>query len=63
MRLASRNGEILIVCGSVFLMPEAREALGIDEPRDSQYIEEVSGCHFRQRRIYFPDEDSKTKKK
>jgi dihydrofolate synthase / folylpolyglutamate synthase len=47
MRLARFNGEILVVCGSVFLMAEAREALGIDEPRDSAYIAEVAGAGFR----------------
>jgi dihydrofolate synthase/folylpolyglutamate synthase len=38
MELAAEKKEILIVCGSVFLMAEAREALGFDEPRDSAYI-------------------------
>jgi dihydrofolate synthase/folylpolyglutamate synthase len=41
--LAKESGEILIVCGSVFLMSEAREALGIDEPRDSKRITSVAG--------------------
>ena len=45
--LASENGEILVVCGSVFLMAEAREALGFDEPRDSPYVAEVAGSGFR----------------
>lgn len=44
MELASKNNEILVVCGSVFLMAEARESLGIDEPRDSAYIAEVAGA-------------------
>lgn len=47
MQLAQNNGEILVVCGSVFLMSEAREALGIDEPRDSQYIAAVAGAGVR----------------
>ena len=42
--IACRNNEILVVCGSVFIMSEAREALGFDEPRDSKYIAEVSGA-------------------
>lgn len=41
------NGEILVVCGSVFLMAETREALGIDEPRDSDYISEMAGAGIR----------------
>lgn len=47
LELAKEKGEILVVCGSVFLMAEAREALGFDEPRDSQYIAEVAGAHLR----------------
>ncbi len=47
MALAKENGEILVVCGSVFLMAEAREALGFDEPRDSEYISEMAGAGLR----------------
>jgi dihydrofolate synthase/folylpolyglutamate synthase len=39
--------EILVVCGSVFLMAETREALGFDEPRDSEYITEMAGAGIR----------------
>jgi dihydrofolate synthase / folylpolyglutamate synthase len=45
--LAKEAGEILVVCGSVFLMAEAREALGFDEPRDSEYVAAVAGAGFR----------------
>lgn len=47
MEVASASGENLIVCGSVFLMAEAREALGFDEPRDSPYIAELAGAGVR----------------
>lgn len=47
MESAKKNQEILVVCGSVFLMAEAREALGFDEPRDSSYIAEVAGAGFK----------------
>lgn len=30
------GGEIVVVCGSVFIMSEAREALGFDEPKVSE---------------------------
>ena len=43
LMLAEKNNEILVVCGSVFLMAEAREALGIQEPRDSKLITSVAG--------------------
>jgi dihydrofolate synthase / folylpolyglutamate synthase len=39
--------EILVICGSVFLMAEAREALGFQEPRDSPYIAELAGAGVR----------------
>ncbi len=45
--LTKENGEILVVCGSVFLMAETREALGFDEPRDSEYITEMAGAGIR----------------
>lgn len=48
MNLAKKEKEILVVCGSVFLMAEAREALGFDEPRDSEYIAEMAGAGVRQ---------------
>ncbi len=57
MRLAKDNGEILVVCGSVFLMSEAREAIGIDEPRDSKYIAEVAGSGVRSGQENFGNTD------
>jgi dihydrofolate synthase / folylpolyglutamate synthase len=45
--LAKQNDEVLVICGSVFLMAEAREALDFDEPRDSECIAEVAGAHLR----------------
>jgi dihydrofolate synthase / folylpolyglutamate synthase len=39
--------QTLVVCGSVFLMAEARQVLGIDEPRDSAYIAAVAGAGVR----------------
>jgi dihydrofolate synthase/folylpolyglutamate synthase len=47
------DNEILVVCGSVFLMAEAREALGIDEPRDSDCITEMAGAGIRHRQENF----------
>mmetsp|Transcript_3441 Transcript_3441/g.6496 ORF Transcript_3441/g.6496 Transcript_3441/m.6496 type:complete len:211 (-) Transcript_3441:242-874(-) len=55
--LAEENDEMLVVCGSVFLMAEAREALGIDEPRDSKYIAEVAGANLRHGQELFADRD------
>jgi dihydrofolate synthase/folylpolyglutamate synthase len=57
LKLAEENDEILIVCGSVFLMAEAREAMGIDEPRDSEYIAEVAGANLRHGQEFFADND------
>jgi dihydrofolate synthase/folylpolyglutamate synthase len=47
LSIASQNDEIVVICGSVFLMAEAREALGFDEPRDSDYISEMAGAGIR----------------
>ena len=47
LEIAARNDEIVIICGSVFIMADAREELGIVEPRDSRVIAEVSGAGMR----------------
>ncbi|KAG7366533.1 folylpolyglutamate synthase [Nitzschia inconspicua] len=47
LSLAKENSDILVICGSVFLMAEAREALGFQEPRDSEYIAEMAGAGIR----------------
>lgn len=47
VELAKNSNEVLVICGSVFLMAEAREALGFDEPRDSEYIAEMAGAGVR----------------
>ena len=61
LKLAAENDEILVVCGSVFLMSEAREAMGIDEPRDSKYIAEVAGCNLKNSQENFADSDPERK--
>ena len=57
LQLAAEGNELLVVCGSVFLMAEAREALGFDEPRDSEYIAEVAGANLRHGQENFADTD------
>lgn len=47
LKLAAKNDELLVICGSVFIMADAREALGIHEPRDSAVIAEVAGAGLR----------------
>ena len=37
---ASEKGEILVICGSFFIMADVREALGIVEPRDDKDFNE-----------------------
>jgi len=41
--IADSRGEVMVVCGSVFLMAEARKALGVEEARDSDNITKVAG--------------------
>mmetsp|Transcript_15531 Transcript_15531/g.34940 ORF Transcript_15531/g.34940 Transcript_15531/m.34940 type:complete len:322 (+) Transcript_15531:878-1843(+) len=55
LEIASQRDEVLVVCGSVFIMSEAREALGFDEPRDTKYIAEVAGSGLRQSQEQFCD--------
>jgi len=57
MRLAQERGEVLVICGSVFIMSEVRETLGIEEPRDSGYIAEVAGAGMRSGQENFGDKD------
>eukprot|EP00566_Odontella_aurita_P007781 CAMPEP_0113533536 /NCGR_PEP_ID=MMETSP0015_2-20120614/4664_1 /TAXON_ID=2838 /ORGANISM="Odontella" /LENGTH=682 /DNA_ID=CAMNT_0000432609 /DNA_START=374 /DNA_END=2422 /DNA_ORIENTATION=+ /assembly_acc=CAM_ASM_000160 len=63
LRMAAAEGEseVLVVCGSVFLMAEAREALGYDEPRDSEFIAEVAGCNLRHGQENFGNSDPEKK--
>jgi dihydrofolate synthase/folylpolyglutamate synthase len=44
---AAGRGEVVVVCGSVFVMAEAREALGFKEPRDTPCIDEMAGSNTR----------------
>lgn len=54
LQLAAANqDEILVVCGSVFLMAESREALGFEEPRDSECIAEMAGCNLKHGQEFF----------
>jgi dihydrofolate synthase/folylpolyglutamate synthase len=41
--LASANNELLVVCGTFFIMSEARSCLGINEPRDREVVSNVTG--------------------
>lgn len=41
--LANTNDELLVVCGTFFIMSEARSCLGIDEPRDRDIVSNISG--------------------
>jgi len=56
LELAAKNDELLVVCGSVFIMADAREELGIIEPRDSDVIAEVAGAGMRNSQENFSDE-------
>jgi dihydrofolate synthase/folylpolyglutamate synthase len=44
---AAADNSLVIICGSVFIMSQARLALGIDEARDSDYIAEEAGANLR----------------
>jgi len=53
LALAKENNELLVVCGSAFIMSEVREALGYDEPRDTQLISQVLGRQFKHGQEHF----------
>ncbi|EED89337.1 folylpolyglutamate synthase [Thalassiosira pseudonana CCMP1335] len=55
LKLAAINNELLVICGSVFIMADAREELGIVEPRDSAVISEVAGAGLRSSQENFGD--------
>jgi len=61
LNLAAHNDEILVICGSVFIMADAREQLGIIEPRDSAVIAEVAGAGMRSSQENFGDANNKIK--
>ena len=44
VKAAEEDGALVVVCGSVFIMAEARRALGYEEPRDSDYVAEMAGA-------------------
>ena len=52
---AMSQDEIVVVCGSVFLMAEARQSLGYKEPKDSDSIAEVAGAHLKHSQENFGD--------
>ena len=39
--------EVVVVCGTVFIMADARAALGVDEPRDSDELIAAAGAHLK----------------
>ena len=55
LKLAAMDDELLVICGSVFIMADAREELGIVEPRDSAVIAEVAGAGLRNSQENFGD--------
>ena len=36
-----------MVCGTVFIMADARAALGVEEPRDSDELIAAAGAHLK----------------
>jgi len=57
LKLALDQNEVLVVCGSIFLMAETRKVLGYNEPSDSKCIAEVAGAGLRHVQEVFGDFD------
>eukprot|EP00904_Undaria_pinnatifida_P005255 jgi/Undpi1/185/HiC_scaffold_1.g00182.m1 len=51
--------DVLVVCGTVYMMADVRKELGFDEPRDSDVVAEVAGSHFRSAQDNFDHSGSK----
>ncbi|KAL7528758.1 hypothetical protein ACHAXR_002619 [Thalassiosira sp. AJA248-18] len=52
MTLAATNNELLVICGSFFIMADARKELGIKEPRDSAVIGEETARVIQRRQNF-----------
>lgn len=42
-----KENDVVVVCGSVFLMSEARSALGFNDPVDNDELQSVAGSHLK----------------
>lgn len=58
LQAAAEGEEVVVVCGTFFIMSDARQALGLDEPVDSPAVAEVAGAHFRSMQEVLPDSPS-----
>ncbi|KAF0683569.1 Aste57867_24426 [Aphanomyces stellatus] len=47
IQAAAAADEVVVVCGSVFIMSEARQALGFHEPVDSDELKRISGAGLK----------------
>jgi dihydrofolate synthase/folylpolyglutamate synthase len=45
IKIAGKQNEIIVICGTFFIMAEARKALGIYEPQDPQDVNERNVVH------------------
>jgi dihydrofolate synthase/folylpolyglutamate synthase len=61
LTLASVREEIVVVCGTVFIMSEVRQALGLNEPCDSKYITSAFGFNYTNVQENFADPIPSTK--
>ena len=60
LELAAKNDEVLLICGSFFVMGEVRESLGVyDGPRDSEFISAVAGVNAKYSQENFAADRSK----
>lgn len=55
LTLASVREEIVVVCGTVFIMSDVRQALGLNEPCDSKYITSAFGFNYTNIQENFAD--------
>ena len=56
LRLAAADGGVVLICGTAFIMAEARAAVGIVEPKDGDILFELLGSKNSDMQESFVDE-------
>ena len=56
LRQAAVEGEVVLICGTAFIMAEARAAVGIVEPKDGDILFQLLGSGHSDMQESFVDE-------
>ena len=58
LRLAAVQNDVVLICGTAFIMAEARVAVGIAEPKDGDILFELLGSKHSDMQEAFAEEKS-----